>query len=392
MKILIASFSFPPSKDGVSEAVATMARGFVAKGWEVHASALPTIPERISMDWHGVTIHEISIHGTGSLKRSYCGDVEVYRTLVRDGDWDAILFQTSGWPLMVVLDLLPRIRAKAILVSHGYAPLLWVRVKRFPYGLPTWFRDVLQSFKMPFWLRDIDRAVFLSERTDLHGFYDHFLAKLARHPGRRIIANGIDPGERGDGHSKFRSDHAIGANQMLFLCVANYSRRKDQGYAARAFRQAALADAVLVFVGSQFNEDYLRFRAEDDSLPGDKKLGRIVWLENLDRNTTLDAIAACDTLVLSANHEAQPIVLLEAMRESKPWIARAAGCITEMPGGIAVHSEREMAHEMTLLVSDAKRRDYLGKQGREAVEHFYNRKRYIDSYCELIMETCGKAN
>jgi glycosyltransferase involved in cell wall biosynthesis len=386
MKILIASFTFPPNKDGVSEACATLGMGFVAKGWEVAATAAPTEPARSSLNWQGVAIHEISISGTGSPQRPYQGDVAAYRKLVKDGGWDVILFQTASWPLMVVLDLLPTLRARCVMVSHGYAPLQWVRMNRFPWGIPAWLWNVYQSMKMPFWLKHIDRAVFLSERADLHGFYDHFLAKLAHHPGRRVIPNGVDPEDRGKDPAGFRARHGIATDALMFVCVANYSRRKDQGYAARAFRQAKIPGSVLVFIGSDFNECSAAFQAEDGPWTRQPRGERILWLEKQDRPATLDAVAAADIFVLSANHEAQPIALLEAMREAKPWIARKAGCIPEMPGGICTTSEHQMTLAMRGLAAAPARRSALGQLGAEAVTHLYNRKAYQEAYCQIIEE------
>ena len=386
MKILIASFTFPPNKDGVSEAAATMALGFVAKGWQVAATAAPTEPARSSLDWQGVTIHEISIEGNGSPKRPFKGDVERYRQLVMDGNWDIIVFQTPAWPWMLVLDLLPMIRAKTILVSHGYAPLQWVKIRRFPYGIPTWLWNVYQSMKMPFWLRKIDRAVYLSEWADFGGFYDHFLAKLSRYLGRRVIPNGVDPEDRGKDPDGFRVLHGIPADATMFVCVANYSRRKDQGYAARAFRQAAIPGSVLVFIGSDFNEWSTAFQAEDETWTHQMRDERILWLEKQDRPSTLNAMAAADVFLLSANHEAQPIALLEAMREAVPWIARKAGCISEMQGGICINSERAMSETMRELAKNPGARERLGQQGREAVEQIYNRNQYQEAYCHLVEE------
>jgi glycosyltransferase involved in cell wall biosynthesis len=386
MKILIATFSFPPNKDGVSEACATLAAGFLARGWAVAATSQPTQPERTSLDWNGVTIHEVSICGAGSPKHPYRGEVDAYRRLVREGDWDVILFQTVSWPFMVVVDLLPSLRAKTVMVSHGYAPLQWVRMSRFPYGIPTWLWGVWQSVKMPFLLKRIDRTVFLSERADFRGFYDHFLAKLARHPGRRVIPNGVDPEDRGMNPTGFRNKFGIPAEAMMFVCVANYSRRKDQGFAARSFRQAAIPGSVLVFIGSEFNEWTTIFQAEDKASTSQARVERILWLENQDRPATLDAVAAADVFVLSANHEAQPIALLEAMREAKPWIARDAGCIREMPGGICIRSEAEMSAAMKEIAADPALRKKLGGKGSTAVDEIYNREIYQNSYCKLIEE------
>jgi glycosyltransferase involved in cell wall biosynthesis len=236
------------------------------------------------------------------------------------------------------------------------------------------------------WIRNIDRTVYLSERADLRGFFDHWLTKATRYQGRRVIPNGIDPEERGTDPEVFRKDHGIASNQFLFLCVANYSKRKDQGFAARAFRSARLSNAVLIFIGSEFNSESERFQKEDASLEEFDRVGQIIWLQGQSREDTLNAFAACDAFVLSANHEAQPIAILEAMRESKPWIAREAGCIADMPGGICVKTEAQMAHAMKHLTINSDQAHKLGTTGRLAIENFYNRAAYVESYCNLVSE------
>jgi glycosyltransferase involved in cell wall biosynthesis len=200
----------------------------------------------------------------------------------------------------------------------------------------------------------------------------------------------VDPKLRGINPAGFREEHGISDKQIVFLCVANYSRRKDQGYAARAFRVAAIPNSVMIFIGSEFNNDSFRFKEEDNRLLFREKSGRIIWLEKIDRARTLDAIAACNVFVISSDHEAQPIALLEAMRESKPWIARDSGCISEMPGGVCVCTEAALAQQMVRLAAYPELQTQLGIQGREAVEKIYNRQRYIDSYCELVSEVTGQ--
>ena len=386
MKILIASFTFPPNKDGVSEAASVMAAGFLAKGWKVEVATSPTYPARNEADWSGVKVYEFAIQGDSNSKRSYSGDVGRYRAFLEEGDWDIVIFHAYLWSLYASLDILDRIPAKKILVSHGFAALQWIRMKSFPWGLAVWLKTVCRALRMFVWIHQMDRTVYLSEKADLQGFFDHWIAKTVHYEGRRVIPNGVDPNLRGTNPDEFRKAHGIAKNQTVFLCVANYSRRKDQGYAARSFRAAAIPNAVLIFIGSEFNSDSARFQKEDERLPIREKPGRIIWLEKIDRNTTMDAFAACDVFVISSDHEAQPIALLEAMRESKSWIARDSGCISEMPGGVCVHTEAAMSREMARLAAQPEMRAELGILGRQAVEEIYNRQHYIDAYCQLVAE------
>jgi glycosyltransferase involved in cell wall biosynthesis len=386
MKILISAFTFPPYKDGVSEAAAVMADGFLRRGWELDLATSPPKPSRQSTDWRGASIHEFDIQGSGNANYPFAGDIEKYREFLLKGNWDVIIFHAYGWPILVPVDILERIKSRKILVSHGYAALQWLRAPKFPWGLAVWVWSVKESLRMTKWIRSIDRAVYLSERADFRGFFDHWLAKATGYEGRTVIANGIDPEEHGTNPEAFRRKHDISSDHFLFLCVANYSRRKDQGFAARAFRKARLPNAVMLFIGSEFNSESDRFIKQDESLAESDKVGTIIWLEGQSREETLNAFAACDAFVLSADHEAQPIVLLEAMRESKPWIARDAGCIADMPGGICVKNESQMAHTMKHLTCHSKQARDLGTVGRKAIKNYYNRSAYVERYCSLVNE------
>lgn len=385
MKVLMASFTFPPNKDGVSEAASAIVLGYLEQGWEVDVLT-ESLPEpRESLVWRGASIAEFHRPRNAPLTMAEPSGCSVEEFLSA-GNWDLLIFHAYPSLLYRALPILDKVRGYKVLVSHGFPGLIWNRAPRFPWGLGAMFRRCGRALGMTSWIRKFDRVVYLSEHSDLKGFYDHWLAKLSRYPGRVIIPNGVDPEERGSDPAGFRSRHGISSGALLFLCVANYSPRKDQAYAARAFRRAAISDARLVFIGSELNQFADRFIEEDRSSMGGECDGNILWLERVDREETLNAFAACDAFLLSASHEAQPISLLEAMRESKPWIARVSGCIELMEGGVGVRSEAAMAQAMIDLAADPARRARLGREGREAVESKYSRDHYLDSYVRLARE------
>jgi glycosyltransferase involved in cell wall biosynthesis len=384
MKILIVTFTYPPNRDGVSEAASVMARAFAEDGHSVDIVTRPTTPKRPVLGENGIRIQEFALEGGIYWRVPLSGQVEEFLRFLHEGHWSAIIFHSYSSELYAALPYLGNIPGKKILVSHGYGALIRIKMPHFPYGYGLWFSNLLQSLKMPFWLRKFDRVVYLSRKSDLRGFYDHFLARLSGHKGIRIIPNGVDAGiDCGDGPG-FRARHGIRPDEFVFLCVANYSQRKDQGFACRAFRSAAVDGSVLVFIGSEFNAFSEQWQEEDRN--SSRKSGRVIWLEHLDRESTLAAIAGCDCMVLSASHEAQPIALLEAMRDSKPWIARKAGCIDELPGGFCIATEGEMAAKMTQVSADHELCRELGGNGRLAVEKIYHLDNYKREYLHLVDE------
>ncbi len=388
VKILLATPTFPPFKDGVSEAAAAQAQAFAGAGFDVHVATQPH-PDRLAGLANGQTVmHEFDISGSPHFRSPYHGDTTEYRGLLLSEPWDAIIFHSYSWPLYLAADLLLQIRAKKILTSHGYGALVWTPVRKFPFGLGSLAWSFTKSMAMLRWYKYLDHVVFLDTKTDTNTFYDHLLAKISRHKGIRIIPNGVDfPIADSDRLSHgFLGRYRIPRTSCLFLCVANYSWRKDQEFAAKAFRQAAITGSTLVFIGSEFNECSEAFQRADAVRSFGPQAGNIIWLERVNRADTLGALKACDGFVLSAKQEAQPIVLLEAMSYAKPWIAREAGCIDRMEGGLCVSSTYEMAKAMRQMARDTALRSSLGAQGRCAVQTRYNVSQYGISYVELLKE------
>jgi glycosyltransferase involved in cell wall biosynthesis len=389
MKILMVSLTFPPFKDGVSEACASAVEAFVSRGWSVDVLTSPCGERNGVEGWKGAKLIEYGEVRSGVLSISglQCDTVDFFAA----GSWDVVIFQAYDPMLYRLLDQAREFDFKTILVSHGFPGLVRYPSKRFPWGYPTMFRHLLRGIRMLFWIRRIDRVVYLSEHADLRGFYDHWLAKIARHPGRCVIPNGVESSLRPTDGDGFRTRHGIESAELLFVCVANYSPRKDQAFAARAFRKAAIPRSRLVFIGSKLNEHAERFIEADHATTPEEERSLILWLEKLERDETLNAFAAADVFVLSALHEAQPISLLEAMREGCPWIARRSGCIHEMEGGICVNSVASMAVAMRELADNASERKRLGDKGVDAVTTRYSLRAYREAYVRMVEELAEPA-
>lgn len=388
LNVLLATPTFPPFKDGVAEAAAAQARAFAAKGFEVHVATMSHADRTADSTGLQIAIREFSISGSPHFRTPYHGETEAYRQYLQSEPWDFIIFHSYSWPLYLATPHLLQVCGRKILTSHGYGALLWVPVRKFPFGLGSLAWSFVKSLEMLTWYKQLDRVVFLSSKVDGRAFYDQFLAKFCQHKGIRIIPNGVDVPELPMNHlaQSFLDYYRIGRAKYLFLCVANYSWRKDQGFALRAFRKAAIPDSTLIFIGSEFNECSAAFQRSDTASHSSTHSNQVVWLEKVNREHTLGALQACDVFVLSANHEAQPIALLEAMSYAKPWIARQAGCIEQMEGGLCVRSVSGMAKAMRQLATNSVLRFELGAVGRQAVKQRYTSAQYGAAYCHLLSE------
>lgn len=383
---LVATFTFPPDVNGVSEASSACTRILLDAGWRVDVATAPAKNTRKETSWKGAKVHEFDVERTQNDQRRCDAVIASYREFLKNGKWDVIVFQGYAWPLQFAVQLLPKLKAKKVLVSHGYPALRWFPVRRFPFGLGQWALSTLKGLSMLRWARYIDRWVFLSHQHDFDAFFDHTLARLARHSGIRVIPNGVGPLNALGTSTSFRSAQQIPKDAFVFLCVAYYSRGKDQGFAVRAFQQANIPNSVLVFIGTEFNDWSSKFQKIGEEVADSHKRGRIVWLEKQTRSDTLASFRESDAFVLSSKLETQPIAVLEAMSLGKPWIARKAGCINLMEGGLCVKSVRSMAEAMRGLASSSELRSRLGATGRLAVENNYNYTKYEQSYRSLLRE------
>lgn len=383
MKILISTFTFPPNKDGVSEAAAAGARAFLERGWEVDIATEPTEPTRASSDWQGAKIHEFNISGSSYFRHPYQGQISEYQAFLQSGLWDVVIFHGYSWPLYLAAAHLSKIPGKKILVSHGYNVLTWTPVKRFPFGLVVYVNNLIQAVLMLRWVKGLDRWVFLSERKDFQSFFDHWLAARFQHPGISIIPNGVSAGISGSG-SCFRNLLNIKPDTLVFLCVGYFSRAKDQGSALYAYRKASLQQSCMVFIGPRANQWMEKFKFSDPGPATQNQDSQVFWLTEKTREFTLDAFAACDVYISASFLETQPISILEAMANAKPWIARQAGCIGDLQGGICVKNRRAMAKAMRRLAADPDLRKKLGQKGQAAIAANYQRKQYEERFCRLL--------
>jgi glycosyltransferase involved in cell wall biosynthesis len=166
--------------------------------------------------------------------------------------------------------------------------------------------------------------------------------------------------------------------------VANYEPLKDQPFALEAYLESNPGEAVLVFIGGELN-DYARhlqrqylFRSRSE------RWDRVMFLENLGPGMLAAAYRAADIFLCSSRTETQPLVLLDAMAAGVPFISTDVGCVAQLPGGVVVRSQREMADRIIELRSDKLRRQELGNAGRAAVDRYYNWKHVVTCYDNLL--------
>lgn len=381
MKVLVSTFTYAPNIDGVAEAARVMVANFRKAGHEVAIATSKQTDSNCKLS-DSDNIHRFEIQGSPELGSNFVGDCHSYISFVVNYDPDVIIIHCwDTWSSELLNRISVKIRAKKILLSHGHSSHI-LDLSILPRGLFKWFRRVPHFCSLPYRIRLYDKVVFLSHKTDWSRFID---ARVARFTGARnttVIPNGV-PELPTTISGEFREKHKIG-DGCLFLCIANYSKRKNQERALHAFARAALADSTLVFIGSKLGDYGKHVVNMWQDLQSSGACGRVIFLEGIGRVETLSALRDCDVKILSADAETQPIVLLEAMAAAKPFISTRTGCVDELKGGVIVCNEQEMADAMRHVANSPNECSRLGNEGRQDYEAHYSLEKTSKAWLDLL--------
>jgi glycosyltransferase involved in cell wall biosynthesis len=384
-RLLILSFTYPPNQDGVANAAALMAEGLAARGCEVALGTLWHPERKPASATDNPKVFQFKVEGDLSWRATLRGETAELRQFVAGFNGDALICHCLDTALVrLAVQEFPRLPAAKLLVSHGYTRHLVPWHSRFPWGLGFWLGWQPFVWQLPWLLRKFDRLVFLSEQQDFGRFFDHRVAHLIRHPGIRVIPNGVDWRMKAAALPDFRRAYRL-EGRVLFLCVANYGERKNQLLALQAYRQARVPNSALVFIGSEFNDYSRRVQQADQQLALAFPEGRVLLLEQLDRPWTEAAFAAMDCFVLTARAETQPIVLLETMAASKPFISTNTGCVQTLPG-VVVRNQHDLTLQFQRLAADPELRARLGAEGNREYLKKYRKEMVVDAYERLVLE------
>jgi glycosyltransferase involved in cell wall biosynthesis len=159
------------------------------------------------------------------------------------------------------------------------------------------------------------------------------------------IIHGISPTDCIGEENLFKRKYNIPENKRIFLSCGGYWPNKRMIELANAFKEADLPDAVLVTTGYD-NRFGIMPHASENVIP--------LMVE--DPKDVKNAIADADCYVMNSDAEGFGLVILEAMINKTPWIARnIAGAKLLAEHGQVYDTEKELVPLLRDFKRDAKK-------------------------------------
>ncbi|NOZ01766.1 MAG: DUF3492 domain-containing protein [Deltaproteobacteria bacterium] len=302
-----------------------------------------------------------------------------------------------------------RTRSPLMITEHGIytnermieiTQAQWIYRERPQSAVPTKQVGALQSL----WMRKFE---VLSKIA-----YDHAASILTLYEGNRamqiqggaprdktgIIPNGIDL-ERFDRLAIERTD--VRRNEPLVVLVGRVTPIKDVKTFIRASKIVAeqMPEARFMVLGTRDEDE--NYYEECDRLVKVLSLqDRFKFPGSVDMGDYYPRLAC---MVLTSISEAQPFVLLEAMRVGVPVVSTTVGACAEMLNGVGpedealgpaglitnIRSPKETAEAILAILKDPDKARAMGEAGRERVGRYYVRSQMLDAYHEAYRQYCG---
>lgn len=380
MNIVVVSFTYHPEANGVANAAGQMVDFFLDEGHKVQIitgqSLIPDTSKNSKLEIHRFAVHENGIFNSTEIRS--------YVDFLTKSLHDVIIFHCwRSWPTDIALKHISRIKGKKILLSHGYETQVIYWRRDFSWGLGSWFRRLPEVVQLPRQLASFDRVVFLSHKVDFGRFFDGWVARTLGYQNTSVIPNAVNNANWYEIPADFKKRYKL-TSGSFFLCVANYSPRKNQMMALEAFCEANIPNSSLIFIGSSLGDYGTVVRNKWLSIRDLYPHIEVHFFDGLERSEIISAIRSCDIFVLSATAETQPISLLESMACGKPFISTDTGCVSEFEGGIVVASKHEMVSQMQHLASNPEEAARLGSLGKACFENEYSSPACKRAWLELI--------
>lgn len=359
IRLLIATYAYPPSVGGVERHSQSLARALVRRGHQVHVitAEVPGAPKR-ERDDHGVHVTRVPA-GTGSRWQrmaTYLAAMSMAAARARD-HVDVIHVQQALYPA-AAMALVARALRKPLVVrnsgssEHGAVQLM----SRLPLGRTS--------------------LALIGRLATTVSLSPEMTAEMQAAGFRVIheIPNGVTLPERIDRQAARRALGLADATPVV-LYAGRLAREKGTSLLSAAWLQVSVPGAQLIVVGDGPERRLL------DGKPGVRIDGFV--------HDVSPYYAAADVFVLPSESEGISNALLEAMAYGLPVVATAVGgnqhVIANAEVGILSPpgDARALATSLEALLLDPARAQRMGAAARDHIRARWSFDAMVDAYERL---------
>jgi glycosyltransferase involved in cell wall biosynthesis len=359
MNILFISDVFFPRVNGVSTSINTFATELRALGHQVTLIAPSYTDEDKEEEWIvRVPSHKIYFDPEDRLMNF--GKLKALLPWIRDKHFDVIHIHTPFTAHYVGIHFGKKLDIPVVETYH------------------TFFEDYLHHylpFIPQFISRKLARTISRRQCNAVDGIVSpskpmlDVLKQYGIKTPAEVVATGLDDSSFAsvDGEH-FRMSHDIPLTQPMLLFVGRVAHEKNIGFLLEMHEELIKKhpDALLVITGEGPAEESIKHSID--------KLGisnKVRMIGYLDRSHELIACyKAADIFVFASKSETQGLVLLEAMAQGTAVVAIAElgtkSILIEGEGVLIAKDDiNDFADKVSVLLSDAPKRQMIGEKGRQ---------------------------
>lgn len=407
MKIVHTVESYLPDHHGMAEVVRQLSEGLVQRGHQVIVltSLHPRREKTVLIN--GVLV--ISFDISGNLIKGIKGDADEYIQYILNEKYDVLTnFAAQQWATDLCFPILSQIKAKTFFVPTGFSAL----------NNPSY---KLYFEKMTDWMRQYNSNIFLSENyQDFKFAVKHAVQNLI------IISNGASKAEFENLSLNFSIREYLKLSEFdrVILHVGSYTGLKGHDEAIEIFLKSKFSNAVLVFIGQNFNEpsglfyrmhfnwfkeiwdlNALRFRTFKILIKYFKlfisgKRKKIFGI-SLPRQKLIAAFKQSDIMLFPSLIECSPVVIFEAMASSLPVLASPVGNVKEIiensncgnilkpisiRGGLTYPDIKQGAAQLDQMLADSDSLKNMGESGNKFWENNFTWEKILIKYEKLYSQ------
>lgn len=374
-KLLLASFTSPLNHNGVGIAVSRMDYEMRTRGWDVTIATCDPDDTSLRSPDNYLTV---PLYHRQSVNKSDAVNLAGFYGRLNSLKPDVIVVHSwNGWPFHVLMPYATKNSIPIFVVGHGFRSQMMKWAWRPPFfGLARWIRSWFFIAKIANAMPAMAGVVVLGKTPHFVRAFDHWLAlkigynRIHTIPNavKTLVTNSVD----------FRERHGL-KGKLLFLCLAGYSATKDQLLLLSAFKEANISESVMIFIGPDKNDYSEKLRKKSESISASAMV-----LSGLTRDEVEGAIKSCDVAILGSRFEMQPIFLLEAMSEGKPWICPKVGAVDELRGGIVCHRSISGISDAIKKMGNPELRRSLGENGKNQWLDEFKTEKVYDRWDNLL--------